>query len=56
LNRVQTRISTGGASALKLARNADTHGRLSSKPTYIGVAQQLAIIRQAFVAAVSLID
>ena len=40
LNPVQIRISTGGASAPKKARSADTQGRLSSKATYIGVAQQ----------------
>jgi hypothetical protein len=53
---VQICISTGGASTPKRARNGGTYGRLSSKPTYIGVAQQLAIIRQVFVAAVSFID
>ena len=53
LNRVQIRISTGGALAPKLARNADTQGRLSSKLTYIGVAQHLATMRRVFVAAVS---
>ena len=55
LKRVQIRISTGGASAPKLARNADTQGLLSSKATYIGVLQQPAIIRRVFEAAVSLI-
>jgi len=55
LNRVQIRISTGGASAPKGVRNADTQGRLSSKAKYIGVAQQLAIIRLVFEGAVSLI-
>jgi hypothetical protein len=49
------RISTGGAPAPNLARNADTQGRLSSKLTYIGVAQQPATIRRVFVASVSLI-
>ena len=53
LNTVQIRISTGGASAPKRARNADTQGRLSSKAKYIGVAQQPAIIRRVFEAAVS---
>jgi len=48
LNRVQIRISTAGASFPKLARNADTQGRLSSKAKYIGVAQQPAIIRRVF--------
>jgi hypothetical protein len=55
LNRVQIRISTGGASAPKGVRNADTHGRLSSKAMYIGVAQQFAIIRLVFEGALSLI-
>src|ERR1700733_3421452 len=55
LNRVQIRISTGGAPAPKPARSADTQGHLSSKLTYIGVAQQSAIMRRVFEAAVSLI-
>jgi len=55
LDRVQIRICTGGASAPKGARNADTRGRLSSKAMYIGVAQQLAIIRRVFEEPVSLI-
>jgi DDE domain len=55
LDRVQIRISAGGASAPKGVRNADTQGRLSSKVMYIGVAQQFAIIRLVFEGAVSLI-
>jgi hypothetical protein len=50
---VQIRISTGGALAPKLPRNAETQGRLSSNAKYIGVAQQPAIIRLVFEASVS---